>query len=229
VDSPLSGDEARIKALLLGNDQAVASGLNWIDQTYRYKFCGLLRRRFPSLSPDDIRDVWQDALVSLYRMTTQGKFDGEGPLDGLLWQLAFRRGQDRLRRNATWLRPIDNLMQEVPNAELRDKWQALNELQRREIVQLICDSIARLPPRQKLVWRVYVAHFPKSQRLDYLTEQVRRANGDVPGGELRSEGEPSSDREPLRGGVLTKKAVSNALYAGREKVRDDLKRKGYDL
>jgi DNA-directed RNA polymerase specialized sigma24 family protein len=222
VCSSLSSDDEQIKALLAGESQAVAKGLTWIDHNYRYKISGLLRQRFAGLSAEDLAEVWQDSLVALYRMISQGTFRPEGQLAALLWTLAVRRGQDRLRRNATWHRPIDVLMHDLREPQLTEKWHALNALQRREAVELICDSIARLPPRQNLVWRVYVRHFPDSERLEFLTTEVRRA--------LSADRSPSAAASgPDESLALTKKSVSSALFAGREKIREDLKRKGYDL
>ena len=217
--SSLSGDESRIKVLLAGNEDDVAAGLNWVDQNYRYKICGLLRRRFPGLLPEDLPEVWQDSLVSLYRMTSQGTFERDGALDGLVWTLAMRRAQDRLRRNASWYHPIDARMQEMREPQSLERWQALDAMQRRELVELICESITRLPPRQNLVWRTYVTHYPDSERLDFLTDEVRKV--------LQQSRADAADQDPDKS--LSKKAVSQALYAGREKIREDLKRKGYEL
>jgi DNA-directed RNA polymerase specialized sigma24 family protein len=212
-------DEEQIKELLLGSGDDIAAGLNWLDRVYRYKFSGLLRRRFPGMPSEDLPEIWQETLVSLFRMAGSGEFDRQGRLGGLLWTLAVRRGRDHMRRNASWHRPIDVLMRELPQPQLVEKWQGLNELQRGEVVQQICESVERLPPRQNLVWRVYVASHPASERLDYLTEQVRIAAASQTSG---TDGDGSGD-------TLTKKAVSRALQEGRDKIRRDLKRRGHDL
>ena len=217
--SSLSGDESRIKGLLTGNEDEVAAGLNWIDQNYRYKICGLLRRRFPGLLSEDLPEVWQDALLSLFRMIRLRAFERDGPLEGLVWTLAMRRAQDRLRRNVSWYKPIDAQMQEMREPQSLERWQALDALQRSELVELICDSITRLPPRQNLVWRTYVTHHPDSDRLDFLTDEVRKV--------LQQSRADAVDQDPEK--LLSKKAVSQALYAGREKIREDLRRKGYEL
>jgi DNA-directed RNA polymerase specialized sigma24 family protein len=222
VCSSLSSDDDQIKGLLCGDAKSVAKAIDWIDQNYRYKIGGVLRRAFRGLSSEDLADVWQDSLVDLYRMTCYGTFRREGALAGLLRTLAVRRGQDRIRRNATWHHPIDLLMKNFREPQLRERWQSLDALQRREVVELICAAIERLPSRQKLVWRVYVEHYPSSESLEYLTEEVQKW---VALGADELANEESDDAES----PVTKKSVSGALYAGRVKIREDLKRKGYDL
>lgn len=220
--SSLSSDDDQIKELLRGDDKSIAKAITWIDQNYRYEIGGKLRRKFRGLSSEDLVDVWQDSLVDLYRMTCHGTFRREGELAGLLWTLAIRRGQDRIRRNATWHHPIDLLMKNLREPQLRERWQSLDALQRREVVELICEAIERLPPRQNLVWRVYVEHYPGSESLEYLTEEVRKYVDEDAGAVASEDG---GEAEPS----VTKKSVSGALYAGRMKIREDLKRKGYDL
>ena len=95
-----------------------------------------------------------------------------------------------MRRNAAWQRPIDALVRDLKEPQLVEKWQALKALQGGEAIELVNESVEKLPPRQKLVWRVYVAHYPDSAQLDYLTEQVRKVLGkddliiEVPGVEI---------------------------------------------
>lgn len=222
VCSSLSGDEERIKTLLAGDAKAIASGLNWLDQHYRHRIAGFVRRRCRTLSPDELAEVWQETLLSLYRMIASGNFTPDGALEGLLRILAMRRGQDRLRRNATWTRPITVQLQQLQEPQLIEKWLGLTALQRQELVELICESIDRLPPRQHTVWRVYVAHYPESSQLDYLTEEVRKATAEQQVQQNLEIQDNSAD-------LPSKKAVSGALYAGRKKIREDLRRKGYDL
>ena len=219
MDSPFDGDDEEIKRLLTGNNEEVAEGLNRVDQRYRYRICGLLRVCFPQMLSEDLSEVWQETLVSLYSMADSGRFDLEGSIEGLLRTMASRRGQDRMRRNAAWQRPIDALVKDLKEPQLVEKWQALKALQGGEAIELVNESVEKLPPRQKLIWRVYVAHYPDSAQLDYLTEQVRKVIG--------SQGADGGVEES--GTTLSKKAVSSALHAGRAKIREDLKRKGYDL
>jgi hypothetical protein len=216
---PLPGDEEPIKALLEGNDADIEAGLNWLDQQFREKVCGLLRRRFPGMPSADLAEVWRDSLLTLHYMVRRGSYDSSGSLIALVWRIAVRRSQDRLRRNPGWDHPIDAMMRDVTDPEILEKWRQLNALQKTEIVDLICDSANKLPPQQQLVWRLYVEYFPESQDIERLTEEIR-----------------NSVASPARDSLLVETAtnlgpeiVTAALQAGRAKIREDLKRKGYEL
>ena len=198
----------RIKDLLAGDADDIAEGLNQIDKEYRYRICGKLRWWFPGALPQDLPEIWQDTLWTVYRMTTNGRFRQSGSIYGLLCRVAFYRGQDFMRRHACWQRPVEALMAEHNELQSVESWQAIDFVQVHEVVEAIYESIEQLPPRQKQVWQVYVDHFPESTCSEHLVTKVREA---------ADHGEP------------TRKAVSNALYEGRKRIITDLKSKGYHL
>src|SRR5437868_4447163 len=55
-------DEAEVRALLGGDDDAVGQAVVLIDRFLRRRLCRWLHRRCPGLSPDDLDDAWSALL-----------------------------------------------------------------------------------------------------------------------------------------------------------------------
>jgi RNA polymerase sigma factor (sigma-70 family) len=216
VKSTPIDDDRRIKHLLIGDETELAAGLSEVDTIYRYKVGGLLRKRLSVLASEDLPEIWQDTLVSLFLLAKRRKLNLDKDLGGLIWTLARRRAYDQMRRNASWQLPIDSMMQHLFESPQSGNSPPGRTLDLSEIIDLVCQTIDRLPPRQRLVWRVYVDHYPDSQKLGYLTEQVRRYL------ESTSVGGDGEAQERL-----TLKAVASALDRGRQRIREAIRKKGY--
>jgi DNA-directed RNA polymerase specialized sigma24 family protein len=208
------GDDIQIIALLRGDQADIAAALNWIDKIYRLKISGKLRQRFPQLPSSDLPEIWQTTLLAIYEKANQRKFGSEGSLAALLYTIAVRRAWDRLRRFMAWKHLMEAMVAtEGEYVRYECERRAEDLLEQNELLKSIRDSISDLPPRQNFVWQVYLKHLPRSLDMEFLTKKVRQ--------ELKA--------SPADKQKVTKKVVTSALYAGRDKVRRKLIDRGYEL
>jgi hypothetical protein len=149
-----------------------------------------------------------EALRAYDRDPAKSTFDPDKPLLPYLCTVAFRRAVDRLRK----VRRHDEFVQAVGKAlaetGLGRYWSGLSTAERQEIQGEALKAIAKLPPKERLVWGIFVDRFletgerPSDQELHELVCQK-----DGPGHTFVS--------------------VKRALNNGRAAIRRHLEAKGF--
>lgn len=204
---PSHFDEEEARLLLDGSEEEVNQGLSLIDRHLRKGVAGWVRERFPGLSAEDLADVWAMTLAGIFELVRKGRFDCNKPLMPLICTIASARATDFTRRGTARDSVITAVGERLRDTRTGRQWQAFDQAERNEAMELIRAAIATLPRRQGEVFQAFVDHYPETDDRTVLREKVSEATG----------------RE------VTLVAARRALQEAFEKVRALLRRKGYDL
>src|SRR5207302_8758424 len=90
--------ENGIPLLLAGNEVQIADGLALIDRLLRQRLCRWIRRRFPGMSAEDLRDAWGSTLVCVLQSVRSRGFATDQPITSWLHKIAYARAADQTRR-----------------------------------------------------------------------------------------------------------------------------------
>jgi len=211
----LSFDETEIAILLIEGGEQRDEGLRRLDKEYRLRVGAYLRRNFLGLRPEDIADLYSDALVQFIetlrtydRDPVASSFNPDRPILPYLLKIAERRAIDRLRKSDRHDEFLQTVGVALRDSELGRYWKASNPSDRQEMRDAVCVAIGKLPPKEKLVWSIYMECFietgerPSEQKLHELV----------------------CERDGL---AHTFVSVKRALNNGRSVVRKHLEAKGY--
>jgi DNA-directed RNA polymerase specialized sigma24 family protein len=208
-------DETEIALLLIEGGSQRAEGLRRLDKEYRVRVGAYLRARFPGMRPEDIAECYSDVLIQVIealgaydRDAAESSFNPDKPLLPYLLKIAFRRGIDRLRkakRHEEFIQAVGSALSET---DLGRHWKGLTLPERQEIRAEACKAIAKLPPKERLVWGIFLDRFMET-------------------GERPSEQELHALVCEKAGPEHTFVSVKRALNNGRVAVRRHLEAKGY--
>jgi DNA-directed RNA polymerase specialized sigma24 family protein len=192
---------ARICHLLASRDTVrIGEGTTLVHRKYAHEMADRLRARFRTLQPDDIGDIWNDALFALTRLALDGRFKEEGSLRGLIWKIARCRALDFLRRQRNqW--PCRPFMEGVAYEDRRIRLDG--NIRQEELLAKIRKAIDKLSGRQKAVLNALDSLEFNRKDEDFVSEASKRA------------GEP-----------LTRAQVCEALSEGLKKVARYLEQRG---
>ncbi|NUQ63855.1 MAG: sigma-70 family RNA polymerase sigma factor [Pirellulales bacterium] len=199
--------DAQIGQMLIGDDDQVSSAIGMIDQHYRYRVCAWVRRQFPGISPADLADTWIVTLEDVFQAAREHRFVPNASLVSWLLTIAKARAADFTRRKASQDRAIKAVADSLRNTRVGRWWDRLTPAERNEVLRLICEFICLLPPKQRIVFEVFVDNYPDSAKLSALRDAVAKVTG--------------KDETPT--------AVRRALEEGRKKIQAMLRAKGYDF
>ncbi len=141
------------------NGTGRAEGLALMESMYRYRVAGYLRSwataRQVKLSSEDLKDLWQEALVSMIEKLTRQDFQYEGSLHRLLNTMAHHRAVElvryRIRRQEVYLTdPSVVTTQRDQNSD--------------ELVEEIANCVEQMSDAIKLVLRTDVALYYQYDR-----------------------------------------------------------------
>jgi RNA polymerase sigma factor (sigma-70 family) len=196
-------DEARVRRLLAGGDEA-GLGLALLHQHLEVRLCAWIGESFPGLLPEDLADVWSDALLGVLQAVRQQRFQGDRSLFPWLCRIARARAIDQLRRQRSRTERLTWRIH-LPLIPIRASQRLPRGVVAHELSILIQQAVERLPARQRLVLRLFLEHYPATRQVRVLCQEVSQATGVQPS--------PSS--------------IRRALQEGRRKVQIFLRRKGY--
>lgn len=200
---PRSDLEDQIKPLLLGDEGEVGDGINLIHQSYAETIGCWIQRCFCSLSADDVADAWQETLFCIAQMVADGQFSQDGSLYALLSSIMRWRSIDVLNGKTKYEQSLEEYREKAAHSvEVMD----VDPLFLDEVFHLISEGIETLPPRQKIVWEAYRECGFSIRNLSELVEAVEKATGVNE----------------------THDSIRRAQQEGRDKIREYLRRKGYE-
>jgi DNA-directed RNA polymerase specialized sigma24 family protein len=206
VCCPKQDDDERVavsgicRSLASRDRVRIEEGLTLVHQKYAYEMADWLRARFRTLQPDDIGEIWNDALFALARLALDGRFKEEGSLHGLIWRITRCRALDFLRRQRKqWpCGPFKG------GGAYEDRRIRLDDnIRQEELLAKIRKAIDKLSGRQKAVLNAFASLEFDRKDEDFVIEASKRA------------GEP-----------LTRAQVCEALSEGLKKVARYLDQRG---
>jgi DNA-directed RNA polymerase specialized sigma24 family protein len=213
VNAPTPAGEIDLVAVLR-RDPVRALGL--LHARHGERLARYLKRiTWGLLSAEDLQDAYQDVLHAFWRRSCQPDFDPERYL-GLLCVLAQRRGLDALRRRGhRACTSVEGLLPRL-DADLGDSklglaWrEKMGPAERAEFHSVLRQVVEALPPRQRLVARVFIDHYEGFGPRDTY-QPLTAAVSDVTG-------QPE-----------TAEAIKSVWRAARAAIAAGLKRRGYEF
>lgn len=179
------------------------------------RICACLRSHFPGMRSQDVAECYSDVLIQFMQVLEDydaspksASFNPDEPLLPFLLTIARRRGIDWLRKTKRREEFIQYVGTSLGGTEAGTCWRGLDAVVRNEIRDEVRMAIAKLPPKERLVWGVFVEALeatgerPSEQE---LCELVRRKDG------------------PDHTFISVKRALNN----GRASLRRHLEARGY--
>jgi len=197
-------DDEEVRLLLLGEEDEPRIGLERIHQRLRDALCGIVRKRYPGLTSDDLADLWAQTVVDFYKKVRAGEFDPNRPLVPYLRRIILRRAADMRRRRTTDEKALAAVGKALRSTTVGNWWARTTQAERGELAEIIRKALGTLEGKQGTVMQVFVDQYPETASMQYLRREVSRETG---------------KEETLA-------AVKRALQEARAKVRQYLKRKG---
>jgi DNA-directed RNA polymerase specialized sigma24 family protein len=203
------GKDGDIECLLIsGQDDDISKGLVELDRRYRYWISGRLRVVCPGLGAEDLKDVYQDTMLSILLKIRTHELEPRGNVVGLLYCIAKRRAIDCLRR-----RQRQQVVRSAERTTVIHYWydepHTLNEL-----LDIVCQFIATLPDCEQLVLRAEMEHLKRGEVAESETLWLEQILDEV-----HKSGHP----------LMTLTAVKSARQRARAKLREHLANRGYRL
>jgi RNA polymerase sigma factor (sigma-70 family) len=202
-------------AILLISDEAheVEEGFRRVYERYRRPLLAFISGKY-GIDEHGRLDVLREVFRTLCEMVRDDRFDPDGPLDPLMFELAKRRAVDHVRRKSARRDgesysgdndedTIADLGAFLADTTAGDVYAGLTAAEKNEALELMWQAIRELPPRERLTMQV------KWQRPHESVEELR-ARASKAGGE-----------------ELTYTAVKKAIQRAEDKVSEVLARKAY--
>jgi DNA-directed RNA polymerase specialized sigma24 family protein len=168
--------EEPLKGLLAsGQDGDVRRGLSLVAELYEHPVQAVIGSRWPDLSNADRENVWQETFEGLLQKIKAGDFRRDGPLLGFLLGIVKHKVADHYRAKAALDKVLGTIGQSRSASTRIDPGQQLKAEEFRRLLRVGIDS---LTPQEQLVVREYVEGFPETEKMPYLLERVKIANGE---------------------------------------------------
>ena len=199
-------DDLEIRLRLIGSEEEIAQGLALVDKKYQERVTGWLRGKWPTMQSAPLPMAWVETLLALLKLVRAGKFDADDPIEPWLRTVIKRKAIDIYRADCRADTPAEDL-EALAGRVIGPRWDRLTSVEKRELARIVRDAIETLPPKQRIVWRVFSGHFPDTLNMKYLQMAVSELIG---------------EEETLA-------SVMRALQEGRPKVAEAVRKGGYDL
>lgn len=196
-------DDEDLRLLLIGDEAEREQAFEYIHAQWSASALARLRQRFPGLSSEDLRDVWQDTMVDLLKAVRDGSFDPDRLLWPFVWTIARARATDQLRQHTRTMR--DDVVRAIADAIRDTSFDALSRAELAEFLAQLPRLIITLPFKQRVVIQVWLDGYPETSDMQRLQREVSAVTGEEE----------------------TVVAVKRALQEARKKAREFLARKGY--
>ncbi len=197
--------ELTLRKLLNGSRVEQAEALKRIDDLLRHPICSQVSKRFPGLSIEDIAECWSQTLEGVWRASQEGTVDllSDQPIENFIWQICHKKAIDKLRRKNSFDDVVIEVGRRLQGTLVGDVWRSKDMLERKELLAIVRNLIASLPPRQKVVLQAFVDRYPITAK--DLAREISR--------EIGSE--------------VTDKSVERALEEGRKKIQEAIRKTDY--
>jgi RNA polymerase sigma factor (sigma-70 family) len=167
-------DESEIRVLLMGSEEQIAQALQIIESNLRARVCRRLRRDFPAISSEDIEDSWSETLAAALRAARRKRFQSNTVVRAWLHQVARSRVIDGTRRREV---REETLAAYRVLVTTRFHLSDTSEQEKEDQTDLLTRLLETLPPRQRIVLRVFMEHHPQSENMEVLRQEVSEVTG----------------------------------------------------
>lgn len=171
-----------IDIYLIGNEEEMAEGIRQIDDNFKEKIVGIIRKRAPSANLDDLFDIYQETLLGIYKYARSGEYDpGPNTLISLIYKIATNKALDWLRKKFARKRGrdvnkdvlLDSVTEIIRDSNVKEAWQVAHENeQRATILEAIRKIIPKLKPRQRQVAEIIKENFPNYLDNPEIKQQI---------------------------------------------------------
>ena len=179
-------DIETINILLIGEDEEKREAIQLINRYLQDKIVEQIKCSAPGLDGNELLDVYQEVLLSLYNAAKDGFYDPDkAHLLAFIFTLAKRRAIDRKRQRIP--KPIseDELIEalgdRLADTSIGQVWQEISACELgQEMLRRIRKISIGLPKRQRQVVSVIIDHFPKYLELEEICSEIYKSTGDMP-------------------------------------------------
>jgi len=179
-------DVEKIDILLIGNEDEIAEGIRLIDACFREKIFEIIRKKALSAKKGDLRDIYQNVIVSILECATKGNYDPDAQkLERFIYKIAYRRAVDWIREKCGIIEEYNtDLLVEATNevisgTKYNEYWQkAQREEKRTLILEAILKLIPKLKHRQRQVAEVIIENFPNLFEISDIKNQLLKRYGE---------------------------------------------------
>jgi DNA-directed RNA polymerase specialized sigma24 family protein len=140
-------------------------GLEMLHEEFRDRIARYIKKCGPSLTPDEIKDLYQDTMVEMVGQARSPDFNPERPLR-LVQTIAKRRTFDRLRRKTSFDAILPHVAKDLGGSDLQLRWKYLDKMIQAEFKQALFEEIGKLPERQRIVATAFVDNYEDLRERD---------------------------------------------------------------
>jgi RNA polymerase sigma factor (sigma-70 family) len=162
-DGNLSLDDAEIAILLMEGGTQRDEAIRRIHEDCHRRVYKSLRLKFPGVAAEELRDCYAEAMLQFVEILRKydstpalSSFDPDKPVYPLIREIAHRRAIDRLRANNREREYLETMGTKLATTDIGFYWQGIPTHVRDEIRRAVQIAIAELPPKERLVWGVFV-------------------------------------------------------------------------
>src|ERR1043165_8723423 len=173
-------DAETVQLMLASGDSAqINDALQQIDTHLQRPLCGGLREVGLPVSAHDLPIVWSETLTAIWKAVQAGTVDLDQKLAPWIFTILKRRAIDCLRAKSSRKSNADEHAEFEMREAVRRQEPAWTDAEFEESVQVAVGSFDELPPRQRVVMKVYHSGRPATEEMKILCEEVSKVTGRV--------------------------------------------------
>jgi len=179
-------DLETINICLIGDEEEIAEGIRLIHLHLRDKIVGIIRKKALSADEHDLRDIYQNVILSILERCRRGKYNPDAQkLESLIYRIAYRRAVDWVREkcglreeyNSDLL--VEATQEIIGGSKYNEYWQkAQLEEKRNLVLETIRKLIPRLKHRQRQIAEVIIQGFPNLYEVSDIKKQLLERYGE---------------------------------------------------
>jgi len=179
-------DLETIEIYLIGDEKEIAEGIRLIHSHFRDKIVGIIRKKALSANEHDLRDIYQNVILSILECCRKGKYNPDAQkLESFVYTIAYRRAVDWIREkcglqeeyNSDLL--VDATQEIIAGSKYNEYWQkAQVEKKRSLVLETIRKLIPKLRHRQRQIAEVIIQDFPILYEISDIKKQLLKRYGE---------------------------------------------------
>ena len=167
----------RVGELLIGPQEDIQRGVDFLNSRFRDAICARLRARFPGMPSHELAATWRRTVMSVLDAARDRRLNVDEPFFPWLWRIAYFRALDHASREEARERTAAVVGESLRGTSVGQWWQSLATAERGEIMHSVRKVISDLPESKRQVWQVLVEEFPETSVLEALQREVSAVTG----------------------------------------------------
>lgn len=173
-------DAETVQLMLASGDSAqINDALQQIDTHLQRPLCGGLREVGVPLPSYEMSIVWSQTLTEIWKAVEADKVDLDQKLAPWIFTILKRRAIDCIREKSRRKSNSDEHADHETREAVRRQEPSWNDAELEEAIQSAVDSFDELPPKQRVVMKVYHNGRPATEEMKILCEEVSKVTGKV--------------------------------------------------